>query len=93
MALLAGFGGRSDGTSVASPFPRMTMLKLTDAQRAVLVEAFPAIGHLAVGGLVFGQFLREQPFSMRLAFIGIAIWFVAVAFAVIVAGAERWMNR
>ena len=72
---------------------RMTMLKLTDAQRAVLVQACPAVGHLAVGGLGFGQFLRVQPFSMRLAFVGMAIWFVAVAFAVIVAGAERWMNR
>lgn len=71
----------------------MTMIKLPDGQRAVLVQAFPAIGHLAVGGLVFGQFLREQPFSVGLAFVGIAIWFVAVAFAVIVAGAERWMNR
>ena len=67
----------------------MTMLKLTDAQRTVLVQAFPAVGHLAVGGLVFGQFLRQQPFSMRLALVGIAIWFVAIAIAVIVAGAGR----
>jgi hypothetical protein len=69
------------------------MIQLRDAQRAVLVQAFPVVGHLAVGGLVFGQFLREQPFSTRLAFIGIAIWFVAITLAVMVAGAERWMNR
>jgi hypothetical protein len=71
----------------------MTMLKLTDAQRAVLVQAFPAVGHLAVGGLVFGQFLREQPFSIWLACAGIAIRGFAVAAAVMVAGAERWTNR
>jgi hypothetical protein len=70
-----------------------TMLRLTDAQRAVLVQAFPAVGHLAVGGLVFGQFLREQPFSMWLAFAGITIWGIAVTSAVMVAGAERWTNR
>jgi hypothetical protein len=69
------------------------MLRLTDAQRAVLVQAFPAVGHLAVGGLVFGQFLREQPFSMWLAFAGITIWGIAVTSAVMVAGAERWTNR
>ena len=39
------------------------MVKLTDAQRAVLVQAFPAIAHLGLGALVFGQFLRDQPFS------------------------------
>jgi hypothetical protein len=59
----------------------------------VLVQAFPAVGHLAVGGLVFGQFLRQQTFSMGLAVVGIAIWVFTVALAVTFAGAERWMNR
>lgn len=69
------------------------MVKLTDGQRAVLVQAFPAIGHLAVGGLVFGQFLREQPFSVGWAIVGFAAWTLAVTLAVVIAGAERWMNR
>jgi hypothetical protein len=71
----------------------MTMRKLTDAQRAVLVQAFPAVGYLAVGGLVFGQFLREQTFSTGLVSVGIAIRVFTVGLAVVFAGAERWMNR
>jgi hypothetical protein len=69
------------------------MLRLSDPQRAVLVQAFPAVGHVAVGGLVFGQFLREQPFSTWLALAGIVIWGFAVTVAVMIAGVERWTNR
>lgn len=67
----------------------MTMLKLTEGQRAVLVQAFPAVGHLAVGGLVFGQALRDRPFSAWLALIGIGIWIVGVTVAIWLAGAGR----
>ena len=69
------------------------MLKLTDAQRAVLVQAFPAVGHLGPGALVFGQFLREQAFSGWLALAGIAIWIVWVTMAVVIAGGKQWTNR
>ncbi|MGH9253615.1 MAG: hypothetical protein ACRD3C_03505 [Vicinamibacterales bacterium] len=61
------------------------MLRLTDAQRAVLVQAFPAVAHLAVGALVFGQFLREQPFSFLRMLAGIGIWVSFVSFAVVLA--------
>ena len=67
----------------------MTMIKLTDAQRAVLIQAFPAVGHLGLGALAFGQFLREQTFSGWLAIAGIAIWVVCVAMAVVVAGGSN----
>jgi hypothetical protein len=43
------------------------MLRLKKGQRAVLVQAFPAVANLAVGALVFGQLLRQQPFSFGLA--------------------------
>jgi len=65
------------------------MLRLTDAQRAVLVQAIPAVGQLAVGTLVFGQFLRQQPFSPWLALGGIALWFVFVGITVVFAGGKR----
>jgi hypothetical protein len=65
------------------------MLRLTDAQRAVLVQAIPAVAHLAVGTCVFGQFLRQQPFSFPLALAGIALWFVFVGIAVVFAGGKR----
>lgn len=67
----------------------MTMVKLTNAQRAVLTQAFPAVGHLGLGALVFGQFLRDQPFSLRLALAGIGIWLGFVTFAVVLAGENQ----
>ncbi len=65
------------------------MLRLTDAQRAVLVQAIPAVANLAVGAMVFGQFLRQQPFSTGLAAAGIAFWFVFVGVTVLLAGSKR----
>ena len=65
------------------------MLRLTDAQRTVLVQAIPAVAHLAVGTLVFGQFLRQQSFSTGLALTGIAFWFALIAGTVVIAGGKR----
>lgn len=63
----------------------MTMVRLTEAQRAVPVQAFPAVAHLGIGGLVLGQFLREPPFSIQLALGGMAVWIVLVGVAVFLA--------
>jgi hypothetical protein len=65
------------------------MIKLKDPQRAVLVEAFPAAGHLGLGALVFGQFLREQPYSMGLFVTGVCIWLWFVGMAVALAGGKQ----
>jgi len=65
------------------------MVEFTDPQRAVLVQALPAVAHLGVGALVFGQFLRDQPFSFWLAFVGIGIWLWFVGVAVVIAGGRR----
>jgi hypothetical protein len=67
----------------------MTMLKLTNGQRAVLVQSFPAVGHLSLGALVFGQFLRDQPFSFWLAVAGFGIWLGLVSVAVVIAGDKQ----
>lgn len=67
----------------------MTMIKLADGQRAVLVQAIPAVAHLALGTLVFGQFLRQQTFSTGLALTGIALWFVLIGLTVVIAGGKR----
>lgn len=64
------------------------MVKLADGQRAVLVQAFPAVGNLGIGAMVFGQFLRHQSFSMLLALAGIGIWLGFIGFAVVLAGAK-----
>ncbi len=65
------------------------MLRLTDAQRAVLVQAFPALAHLAAGTLVFGQFIRQQPFSVVLALSGMTIWIVFVSTTLFIAGGKQ----
>jgi hypothetical protein len=64
------------------------MLRLADAQRAVLVQAIPAVAHLAVGTFVFGQFLRQQPLSTGLALTGIALWFALITETVLIAGGK-----
>jgi hypothetical protein len=65
------------------------MLRLTDAQRAVLVQAIPAVANLGIGTMVFGQFLRQQSFSIGLALSGLSVWFVLVGLTVIFAGGKR----
>lgn len=65
------------------------MLRLAEAQRAVLVQAIPAVANLAIGAMVFGQFLRQQPFSIGLALAGVGFWFMFVSIAVVFAGGKR----
>ena len=65
------------------------MLRLTDAQRAVLIQAIPAAAHLAVGAMVVGQFLRQQRFSPWLAMSGLGFWLVFVGIAVVIAGGKQ----
>ena len=65
------------------------MLRLTDAQRAVLIQAIPAVANLAVGAMVFGQFLRQQPFSPWLTVWGLGFWLVFVGIAVVIAGGKQ----
>ena len=65
------------------------MLDFSERQRGVLIQAVPAVANLGVGTLVFGQFLRQEPFSLRLALAGIALWFVIIGAAVALAGERR----
>jgi hypothetical protein len=86
--------GNRAGTPLASSFGgpapfEATMLRLSDAQRAALTQAFAAVAQLALGALVFGQFLRERPFSFGLAYVGVGIWFWFVGLALAAAGGRR----
>ena len=65
------------------------MLRLSDPQRAVLVQVFPAVANLGLGAMVFGQFLRQQPFSAGLAGAGIGFWFALIAYTLVIAGGKR----
>ena len=65
------------------------MIRLKSRQRTLLLEKVPDVANLAVGALVFGQFIGEQPFSIGLAFVGIATWSVLIAFPLVIAGGEQ----
>ena len=50
--------------------------------RAFVAEGLRDVANLAVGGMVFGQFLGERPFSVLVASAGVAIWMVLMSYAV-----------
>ena len=58
------------------------MLRLRQRQREVLIDKGPDMANLAMGGLVFGQFLRPEPFSFPVAVAGLAIWLIAMGLAI-----------
>lgn len=52
------------------------MVRLTSAQRRLLVANIPPLANLAAGSLLFGQFLSDRPYSVTIAWIGISTWVV-----------------
>jgi hypothetical protein len=58
------------------------MVGLTREQRQLLMDKVPDAANLALGALVFGQFLQERSFSAWLAVIGLAIWLGLLGWAV-----------
>jgi len=67
----------------------MTMLKWSSEQRALLAETLRDVANIAVGAMVFGQFLGAQAFSPWLALLGVVVWSCLVVFALVVAGRNR----
>jgi hypothetical protein len=61
------------------------MLVLKRAQRAVFVEKLPDAANLAIGALVFGQFLADE-FSASLMLHGLWLWAFFMAWAIVLAG-------
>ena len=66
-----------------------TMLLLNDAQRGLLMDKVPDFANLAVGALLFGQFLGDRPFSLSLALCGLGSWAVLFAWAVVLAARKK----
>ncbi len=52
------------------------MVGLTDEQRVVLIDKLPDVANVAVGALVFGQFIGNGPVSWWLIAIGFVLWMV-----------------
>lgn len=65
------FPGRPTGADLAA-LP--AVLHLNDRQRDVLIEHLPDAANVAAGGLFFGQFIGDRPFSWPSALIGIGLW-------------------
>ena len=61
------------------------MVRLSTRRRAVLVEKLPDIANVAVGALVFGQFLGDRPYSPALALYGVGIWSALMGFVLLLA--------
>ena len=65
------------------------MLRLTARQRTVLLEKVPDVANLAIGALLFGQFVGSQPFSPWSALTGFVIWIVLMAMTLSIAREDR----
>ncbi len=50
------------------------MVGLTTEPRGMLVDKLPDAANLALGALVFGQYLGDKPFSIGIAILGIVTW-------------------
>ncbi len=58
------------------------MIGLSEEQRRTLVDKLPDTANLALGGLAFGQFLQDRPFSREVAATGLVMWLGFFAWAV-----------
>jgi len=59
------------------------MVGLTTEQRRMLIDKLPDAANLALGALVFGQFLQDRLFSRQLAAAGVAVWLGLLAWALL----------
>ena len=55
------------------------MVGLNREQRRTLADKLPDMANVAVGGMVFGQFLSDRPFSPLLALSGLVLWVLVIA--------------
>ena len=62
------------------------MLRLKPRQREMVVDKFPDLANVGAGLFVFGQFVGQQPPSIRLIAAGILVWAVLMVTAMIAAG-------
>ncbi len=62
------------------------MVGLTPEQRKTLIDKLADAANLALGALVFGQFLAEQPFSTLAAIGGLVVWASLLAFVLVLGG-------
>jgi hypothetical protein len=49
----------------------------------MLIDKLPDTGNLALGALVFGQYISDRPFSLRLAIVGCVGWVALFAWGLL----------
>ena len=59
------------------------MLRLNQPQRSALSETLRELANLAVGALVLGQFVGNEPSTWWLTFAGMLLWLIIVAWALV----------
>ena len=64
------------------------MVRLTARQRAVFGEKFLDLANYAAAGLVFGQFVSQQPVSWKVMLAGAAVWVIFAAMSFSLTGAH-----
>jgi hypothetical protein len=65
-----------------------TMVRLTARQRAVFGEKFLDLANYAAAGLVFGQFVSQQPVSWKVVLAGVTTWLVFAAISFTLTGEQ-----
>ena len=65
------------------------MIRLRSAQRRVLIAHLPELANVAVGSLLFGQFLSDRPYSLPLAAVGVASWALLIVVVFVIAEDEH----
>ena len=58
------------------------MLRFSKEVRVFVAESLRDVANLAMGAMVFGQFLSDRPFSLLVAAGGVAVWTVLMSYAV-----------
>ncbi len=65
---------------------KMRMLDLNPRQRALVGDKLFDFGNVAAGGMVFGQFLADRPFSIALGIGGLVVWVACFVLSVALEG-------
>ncbi len=65
------------------------MIRLRSAQRRVLIAHMPELANVGAGSLLFGQFLRDRPYSLALAIVGVLVWLALIGFVSVLAEGEQ----
>ena len=65
------------------------MIRLTPAQRRVLIAHLPELANVAAGSSLFGQFLSDFSFSLTVAFMGLGAWTALMGFVLVLVEDDR----